>query len=86
MVTKTKLDFYEIIFIISQIFAYILAAIIVFQIIKIIFGGSWSVEEAILALVVLNITVTFGLYMKIANIDKRLHGHFEWHRGIGGSK
>jgi len=93
MGTKTKIDYYDLIFIISQIFAYILAIIIVIQIIKIIFGGSWATEDVILALVVLNITLTFGLWgylfrvnsnlnSKIASVDKKLHGHIEWHRGV----
>ncbi len=97
MGAKTKIDYYELIFIVSQIFAYILAIIIVIQIIKIIFGGSWAAEDVILALTVLNITLTFGLggYLfrmnsnlsgKIAIVDRKLHGHIEWHRGIDGSK
>ena len=83
---------YQMMVIIAQVFAYILSAIIIYQIIQKLLGGSWQIEEAILSLVVLNITLTFTLagYMvgmqnrlnnKISKIDTKLHGHLEWHKG-----
>ncbi len=85
----TKRSFSEVITIIAFIVSYILAIIVIIQILRILFGGSWAVEEVILALVVLNITLTFGIggYLfhlsgKIATVDRKLHGHIEWHRGL----
>ena len=73
---------------IAQIFAYLLAVVIIIQILKIIFGGSWKIEDAILALLILNLTLTFALggYLinlssKISSVDKKIAGHIEWHRG-----
>ena len=85
-------DINRILSIIGQIIAYILAVIIIIQILRIIFGGSWSLEEIVLALVIFNLTMTFGIgvYLinmhitlnnKISDVNTKLHGHFEWHRG-----
>lgn len=82
----------EIIAITAQIAAYILGAIIIVQILRIILGGSWKVEDAILALLVLNITLTFGLFGyfinsntvlndKISSVNTKIEGHLEWHKG-----
>ena len=75
------------IFIISQIFVYVLGIILIIQLLKLIFGGSWRVEDFILALLVANITLTFGLggYIisinnKTSQVDKKLHGHLEWQK------
>jgi len=76
-------NIWRVLFVISQIFVYILSIIIVIQILKLIFGGSWRVEDVILALLVANITLTFGVLTKVMIVDKRLHGHLEWHRGKG---
>lgn len=61
---------------------------VAYQIVKILLGGSWGVEDAILALVVLNITITFGMFSslislnnKLSKLDGKLHGHLEWHKG-----
>ena len=65
---------------------------IAYQIIRILFGGSWNVNDVILALVVLNITLTFTSIMhsnskitqltnKINQLSTKLHGHLEWHKG-----
>lgn len=56
-----KFTFPEILFVVAQLVAYVLGIVIIIQILRIIFGGSWKVEDAILALLVLNITLTFGL-------------------------
>ncbi|MBI2106562.1 hypothetical protein HYT57_01125 [Candidatus Woesearchaeota archaeon] len=78
----------EIFYIISQIIAYILAAILVIQILGILLGGSWAIEEIILALVIFNLTISFGIggYLlhlnnNIAKVDAKLAGHFGWHKG-----
>ncbi len=85
-------DIGQIFYIVSQILAYILAAILMIQLIRIIFGGSWAVEEVILTLVIFNLTMSFGIggYLfhinnnlnnKIAKVDSKLMGHFGWHKG-----
>ncbi|HLD33318.1 MAG TPA: hypothetical protein VJB66_01235 [Candidatus Nanoarchaeia archaeon] len=72
----------------AQIVAYIIAIVVLIQILNAIFGGTWEIEEIILALLVFNLTVTFSLggaiinlNNKISHVDKRMHAHFEWHRG-----
>lgn len=76
------------IIIIAQIFAYILAIILIVQLWKSLMGGTWAVEDVILAFVALNITLTFtilgyilGLNNKIAKVDSKIEGHISWHRG-----
>ncbi len=74
-------NFWNILTIVAQIFAFILSIILIYQISKIILGGSWSIEDAILAFVIANITLTFGLFAKIMNVDKKLHWHIQGHKG-----
>jgi len=88
VVNLKKLDFWKFISLLSQILAYIIAAILIIQIYKAIYGGTWQIEEIILALVIFNLTIVFGIggYLihlsnKVSNVDKRIHGHFEWHKG-----
>jgi len=52
---------YEIIAITAQIIAYIMAIIIIIQIIRFIFGGSWEAQDIVVSLLILNITMIFGL-------------------------
>lgn len=51
------MNLWEVLGIIAQIIAYIIGIIAIIQIIRIILGGSWEVEDAILALVSINITI-----------------------------
>ena len=81
-------DIGQIFYIVSQILAYILAAILIIQLLRLIFGGSWAVEEVILALVIFNLIMSFGIggYLihvnnKIAKVDSKFTGHFGWHKG-----
>ena len=67
--------------IIAQIFAYILAGILIVQLWKSLGGGTWQVENVMLALLILNLTLTFGLYGKIAKVNTKIEGHISWHRG-----
>ncbi|MBS3151268.1 hypothetical protein J4443_02715 [Candidatus Woesearchaeota archaeon] len=78
----------EILSLIGQFLAYLLGIIIIIQIIKSLFGGTWEIENIILAIVIFNLTITFSiggyllsLNTKIAKIDKKIHGHVEWHKG-----
>ena len=66
----------------------LLIVLILYQLIKIILGGSWDIQDITLALLILIITLIFGLagYIinissKLANVDKILHGHIQWHKG-----
>lgn len=84
-----RFDFGETIALIGQIVAYILGVIIIIQILKALFGGTWQIEDIILALVILNLTITFGvggylihLNNKISTVNTKLEGHFGWHRGV----
>ena len=88
-----KLDFSELIAIIGLIIAYIIAIILIVQIIRALFGGSWKIEEIILALVVFNLTITFGIgsYLislnnKISDVNTKIQGHIQWHKGKDNSK
>ena len=74
-------NFGEIIAIMGQILFYILAIIIIIQIIKILVGGSWSTENAILALLILNITITFGIFGYLINLNNKISSHLGWHKG-----
>ncbi len=67
--------------IIAQIFAYILAIILIVQLWKSLVGGTWAVEDVILALLIFNITLTFGLNAKIAKVNTKIESHVSWHRG-----
>ena len=78
----------ELLSIIAHIIAYVLAGVLIVQLVRYLLGGTWSIEDIILGLVILNLTITFSIggYLlhlnnKIAVVDKRIHGHFEWHRG-----
>ena len=80
--------------IVAQIIAYILAIIIIVQLLKSIYGGTWQVENVILAIVVFNFTISLTIvgylfYMnnnilhinnRISEVDKTIHGHLEWHK------
>lgn len=78
---------------IGQILAYILGAIVIIQILRALFGGTWEIEDIILAIAIFNLTITFSIggYLltinnKISDLDKRLHGHIEWHKGKDSKK
>ena len=80
--------------IVAQIVAYILAIIIIVQLLKSIYGGTWEIENVILALVAFNFTLSVGItgYLfnlnnsilhlnnRISEVDKTIHGHLEWHK------
>lgn len=85
----SRFDFGEATALVGQIAAYILGIIVIIQILKALFGGTWQIEDIILALVILNLTITFsvGGYLinlnnKISTVNGKLEGHFGWHRGV----
>ncbi|MBS3095368.1 hypothetical protein J4231_01690 [Candidatus Woesearchaeota archaeon] len=77
-----KSDIWDLIAIFGQIVAYILAIILIIQILRAIFGGTWEIENIILALIILNLTVTFGISGYIISLNNKISGHIGWHRGI----
>ncbi len=86
-------DFWEILSIISWGLAFILAIIVIVQILRSLFWGSWEIENIILAIVIFNLTICFGIggYLlhinnKISEIDKVAYGHIEWHKGKNSKK
>ena len=81
-------DLGEYLSIIGQIIAYIIAVILIVQILRALLGGTWEIENIILAIVIFNLTISFGIggYLihlnnKVSKVDKKIHGHIEWHRG-----
>ena len=61
-------DIWKTLSIIAQIVAYILAVIVIVQIIRLVFGGSWEKEDIILALLTLTITLVFGIMGYLINV------------------
>jgi len=66
---------------IAKIIFYIITIIVLYQVTKAILGGTWKIEDLILALVILNLTVTFTLLTSIYNLKSKIDGHIEWHKG-----
>lgn len=73
---------------IALIISMMLAVIVIYQLIKIILGGSWDVQDIIVTLVILNITITFtgvgyliNINNKVSKADRMTHGHIQWHNG-----
>lgn len=60
---------------------------------QVFFSGSWAIEDAILALVILTLTLCFGIMDYLININNRIskvermiHGHIKWHKGKNSGK
>lgn len=80
--------FAEVVSTAAQILAYFLALILIVQLLRAIFGGTWVIEDIILGLIILNLTVTFGIggYLinlnnKISSVNTKIIGHIAWHKG-----
>lgn len=61
-----KLSWIDIILILLGLF-------IAYQLLKVIFGGSWQTESLIIALIIFNLGLTWRISMKV-------EGHIAWHR------
>jgi len=70
----------------AQVLFYIMAAILIFQIIKVILGGSWTIENVILALVIANLTLTVTLMGMVYQVNNKVSGHIGWHKGYQDGK
>ena len=58
--------------IILNLFLIIFGLFVLYQIIRKILGGSWGTEQSILALLILNITITFGIVAIIGTLKSDL--------------
>lgn len=56
----------------AQIISFILASVIIFQLFKLIFGGSWEAQEIITALVVGHIMITLGIFGYLITLNNRI--------------
>lgn len=54
---------------------------LIFELIRIIFGGSLGFEEAVMSLLVANLGFTFYNTNLIRRMDSKLSGHIGWHKG-----
>lgn len=61
-----KLSWIDIILILLGLF-------IAYQLLKVIFGGSWQTEGIIIALIIFNLGLTWRISMKV-------EGHIAWHK------
>lgn len=85
------MNVWQILSIVAQTLAYILGVVIIIQIARLIFRGSWMIEDAILALAIL--TLCFGImgYLinindRISKVERMIHGYIEWHKGKNSGK
>lgn len=60
----------------------IVSIITLYQIIRAIFGGTWSTENITIALLILNLTISFTLAGMIGDLRSKLYGHFGYHKGL----
>lgn len=66
----------------TRMLFYLLAIILVYQIIRSLFGGTWEIEDLILGLVILNLTITFTLLSLFYDVKGKIEGHIKWHEGF----
>ena len=64
----------------------ILLLIILYQLIKAIKGGTWAIEDIILALIIFNLTITITLLASFYKVKNKIDGHIEWHKGYDKGK
>ncbi len=76
----------SIIQIIASILFFILAVLIVYQIVRSIIGGSWTTENIIVSLVILNLTTTLILIGYIYKLNNKISAHLGWHKGYENGK
>ncbi len=79
-------NFVDIINVVGKIIFYILAIILLYQILRAILGGTWSTEDMIIALVIFNLTATLTLFGLIYKLNAKISDHIGWHRGLGNAK
>ena len=83
--------------IIVQVIFYIFSVIVIIQMLRFIFGGSWETQDIVVSLLMLNIMVTFSLNNRLNNnisnlnnklfqVDKKITSHLAWHQGKDNSQ
>lgn len=70
----------------TKIIVFILALILLYQIYKAISGGTWEIEDIILGLIILNLTLTVTLLTSFYNVKIKIDGYIKWHEGYDKGK
>lgn len=70
----------------AKIIVLILILILLYQIYKAISGGTWEIEDIILGLIILNLTLTITLLTSFYNVKTKIDGHIKWHEGYDRGK
>ena len=70
----------------AKIIVYIIILILLYQVYKAIFSGTWEIEDIILGLVILNLTLTVTLLTSFYNVKIKIDGHIKWHEGYDKGK
>lgn len=68
--------------ILAQVFFYLITILVIIQMVRMILGGSWTIENVILALVIANLTLTVTLMGMLYQVNNKLSNHMGWHRGF----
>ena len=58
----------------------LLGLIIIYQLLKKILGGSWQMESLIIALLMLNLGLTWKMSFNILELKMKFKGHIDWHK------
>ena len=53
---------------------------IAYQLIRVIFGGSWQTEAIIIALLMFNLALTWKLSSNIWKLNYKFERHINWHK------
>ena len=70
----------------AKVVVYILILVLLYQLYKVIFGGTWEIEDIISGLVILNLTLTVTLLTSFYNVKIKIDGHIKWHEGYDKGK
>ena len=65
---------------IAKVIGVILLLIILYQPIKAIKGGTWAIEDIILALIIFNLTITITLLASFYKVKNKIDDNIEWHK------
>ncbi len=70
----------------SRVIVFIILLILLYQVYKAIIGGTWEIEDIILGLIILNLTLTVTLLTSFYNVKIKIDGHIKWHEGYDKGK
>lgn len=71
----------KIITIVVLILSYILALIVIYQVTKAIFGGTWPTENILVVLAILNLTATLSMMGLLMDTRSKLYELIGWRKG-----